>query len=344
MSHRTLIMVASAAAFLWGPVAQAQSVAAFYAGKTVRIVIGTNAGGDYGTYAQLIANHIGKHVPGRPTVIVQPMPGGGGMTALSYIAKIAPQDGSVLSMPHLNIVQDGLLSSRVQFDPGKFQWIGRIRDQVQVGVASAKSNARSIEDAKTKVLVAGGVGANNPSALNPRIVNVLVGTKFKIVSGYKNTSEVAIAWERGEVDVFTNSWDIIAARVADQLKAGLVHPLYVYALKRPADLRDIPLINEFGRNDAEKAFLEIYSIGTEIGRSLAAPPGMPMDRLDAWRAAFMTMLEDSEFRAAVSKGNLRLDPLAGQQLASMVANVVSLPPDTVAKAREFYDRLLAEVK
>jgi tripartite-type tricarboxylate transporter receptor subunit TctC len=181
----------------------------FYAGKTVKIIIGAAAGGEYGAYAQLMAQHIGRFVPGKPTVIVQTMPGGGGMVALNHLAKVAPHDGTVLAMPHVNIVQDGLLNPRAMFDPAKFQWIGRVAGVRQVGVASSRSKARSLEDAKRRELVAGGSGVNNPPGFNPRILNALAGTKFKIVTGYKGTSEVAIAWERGEVDVLTTSWDII---------------------------------------------------------------------------------------------------------------------------------------
>ena len=344
MSYRMLIVFTSAVPLLWGPASHAQSSAEFFAGKTVKIVMGAAVGGEYGLYAQLIAQHIGKHVPGKPTVIVQSTPGAGGITALRYVANVAPRDGTVISVPHVTVIQDGLLDPKAQFDPGGFQWIGRLTSQLQVGVVSSKSNARSLADARTKELTAGGTAANNPTALNARILNALAGTKFKIVTGYQGTNEVMIAWERGEVDVLTTSWDLITARYGDKLKAGLAIPLYVYAMKRPPELSDVPTMTEFGRNDTEKAFLQIYTAGTEIGRSLAAPPGVPRDRLETWRAAFMKMLEDPEFKEAVSKGNIRLDPLAGEQLAAIVASVVALPVATVTKASEFYDRLLAEVK
>jgi len=333
-----------ALAILCAVPARAQSAGEFYAGKTVKIVIGTTVGGEYGLYAQLIAQHIARHLPGRPTVIVQTMPGGGGMVALGHLARVAPQDGTVISLPHVNIVQDGLLNPRVQFDPAGFQWVGRVAGLRQVGVASGRSNARSLEDAKKRELIAGGSGANNPTGLNPRILNAIAGTRFKIVSGYKGTSAVAIAWERGEVDVLTVSWDIITSRYADQLKAGTIHPLYIYGMKRPPELAAIPSMTDFGRNDAEKAFLQIYTIGTEIGRALAFPPGVPAERVAIWRRAFMAMLADPEFRQAVAKGNIRLEPLDGAALAANVQAVVSLPKDRIAQAAAFYERLLAEVR
>jgi tripartite-type tricarboxylate transporter receptor subunit TctC len=344
MLRLTLLLLISAAPAFGNAAAHAQPNDGFYLGKTVKIVIGTTMGGEYGLYSQLIAQHIGRFVPGKPTVIVQTVPGGGGINALNYVANVAPRDGTVLSVPHLNIVQDGLLNPKMRFDPGKFQWIGRLREQQQVGVASSRSNVRSLADAKTREVVAGGVAHNNPTALNPRILNVLVGTKFKIVTGYKGTHEISIAWERGEVDVLTTSWDTFTRRYGEQVKQGLINPLYVYAMQRPQELAHVPLITEYGRNEGERAFLQIYTVGTEIGRSLAAPPGVPKERVDVWRAAFVKMLDDPEFKSAVSKGNIPINPLNGETLASLVAKVVTLPIETIDGARKFYDRLLDEAQ
>jgi tripartite-type tricarboxylate transporter receptor subunit TctC len=315
----------------------------FYAGKTVRIIIGTTTAGDYGFYTQLMARHIGKHIPGNPTIIVQSLVGGGGLVALNHMAKVAAQDGTVLCLPHINIVQDGLLNPRVQFDPARFQWIGRAVGALQVGVASAKSNVRKLEDAKSREVIAGASGVNNPTGLNPRILNALAGTKFKIVTGYKGTGETRLAWERGEIEVMSVGWDHITARYGDQLKAKLIHPIFTYG-RPPPELTGVPAIADFGRNDAEKAFLQIYSIGTEIGRALAFPPGVPAARVAIWRAAFVKMLADPEFKEVVEKGKVRIEPLDGATLAARVREVVTLPKDRIAQAGAFYGRLLAEVR
>lgn len=344
MSKRMLALVVCAVAVLPARSGGAEVSSDFYAGKTVKIVIGAAVGGGYGVNAQLIANHVSKFVPGHPTVIVESMPGASGLRALNYVANVAPRDGTVLIVPMVNIVQDGLLSPSAKFDPARFQWIWRMTNLVQVGITSSRSKVRSLADAKTRELVAGGLGANNATALNPRILNMLAGTKFKIVTGYKGNNDVAFAWERGEVDVFTADWELLVARYGDRLKAGLVYPLYVHAMQRPQELANVPLVREFGRNDAERAFLQIYSIGTEIGRSLAAPPGVPKDRVAIWSVAFKQLLDDPQFRQEVAKASIRLDPLDGERLAASVADVVNLPQDTIAKAREFYERLLAEVR
>jgi tripartite-type tricarboxylate transporter receptor subunit TctC len=344
MSRRALNWLAwPVAVLLTGPAA-AQPQPAFYAGKTVKIVIGAGMGGEYGLYAQLTARHIGGFIPGKPTVIVQSMPGGGGVNALDYLANVAPQDGTVLALPHVHIVQVGMLDPKARFDPGKFQWIGRLADQLLVGVVSSRSGVRSLADARTKELIVGATAADNPSALSARILNEVAGTKFRIVTGYRSTQEIGIAWERGEVDVLWSGWAEVSRRYSAQLQAGLIVPLYVYAAKRPSDLAGVQTLAELGRNDAEKAFLQIYSIGTEIGRSLAAPPGVPRERVELWRAAYASMVQDPGFKAAVAKDKIRFDPLPGDRLAASVAEVVSLPAALIASAREFYDRLLAAAR
>ena len=232
----------------------------------------------------------------------------------------------------------------MQFDPAGFQWIGRANSALQVGAASSKSKARTLEDAKKFEVIAGASGITNPTGLNPRILNAVAGTKFKIVTGYKGTGETKIAWDRGEVDVMTVSWDYLVERYRDEIKAGSVRPLFLYGTKRPPELVGIPAVTDFGRNDAEKAFLKIYTIGTEIGRALAFPPGVPAHRVAMWRTAFMKMLDDPEFKQATAKGNIGIDPLDGAALAASVNAVVTLPKETIAQASGFYARLLAEAK
>ena len=340
---RASLATVSAIIISFSGTAGAESAEQYFAGKTVRVVIGTPMGGEYGLYAQLISRHIGRFLPGNPTVIVQSMPGAAGVTALRYIANTASRDGTEIIIPQVNIVQEGLLNPNAQFDPRKFQWIGRLTTQVQAGVVSAKSKARSLADAKTRELVAGGYGTTNPTTLNPRILNALAGTKFKIVGGYKGTADVMIAWERGEVDVLTISWDSLIARYANDVMRVAI-PIYLNAVKAPPELAHVPLIADFGRNNSEKAFLQIYSIGAGIGRSLAAPPDVPKERLGMWRVALTKMLDDSEFKAAVRKANIRIEPLEGEALAESVAKVLTLPAETVAEARKFYNSLLADVR
>lgn len=319
----------------------AESVEKFFAGKTVRIIHGATVGGEYDLYARLVARHIGHLIPGKPTVIVQSMPGAGGLTAIRHLANVAPRDGTVVIVPQVNIVQDGLLTSNPQYNPRGFQWIGRMAAQLQVGLLSSKSGVKSLEGAKSKELIAGGYG-NNPTTLNPRLLNRLIGTKFKIVAGYKGTGDVMIAWERGEVDMVTTSWDFLFARYADQVKAKLAIPLYLNAPERSSALPDVPLMTEFGQSEADKTFLQIYASNSFIGRSLAAPPGVPKERIEAWRAAFMKMFDDPGFKESVRAGSLRLNPLSGEAMTSHLTKILTAPAETIATARTFYEEVLAQ--
>lgn len=335
-------LLAASAAF-----AQAGSradVAEFYAGKTVRIIIGFGMGGGYGQYSQLAAKHIGKYVPGNPSVIVQSMPGAGGVQSLVYVANVATPDGTTLTMAAPNVLQESMLAAGPQYDPARFQWIGRMDRLVQAAIVATRTKARTLADAKAAVLVAGGAGAQDQSSLSARILNDMAGTRFNVVSGYKGTAEVEIAWSRGEVDVFTGGWDFVKARYAPQLEAKEAAPLYVYAMQRIADLPEVPAITEFGRNEAETTFLKIYAAGSEIGRALAFPSGVPKERIEAWRTAHARMLEDPELKAAAQKGDMRLDPLDGEKLGAIVSGVLALPAASVRQARTYYEKLLAEAK
>ncbi len=180
--------------------------------------------------------------------------------------------------------------------------------------------------------------------MSARILNDLAGTKFNVVAGYKGTAEVEIAWQRGEVDVWTAGWDIVRSRYRKELETGKLVPLYVYAMQRVPDAPHVPAVAEFGRDSAEEAFLRIYTAGSEIGRGLAAPGGMSLDRVEAWRAALTKTLEDPEFRAAAAKADMNLDPLDGAALPNVVGGILALPTETIARAREFCKKLMSEIE
>jgi tripartite-type tricarboxylate transporter receptor subunit TctC len=319
--------------------AAAQSEAGFYAGKTIRIVIGAGVGGEYGLYSQLVAQHIGRFIPGNPALVVQSMPGAGGMNAVAHVANVAEQDGTVLLIPPPHVVQEGLLNPKARFDPRTLQWIGRLREQMQVAVASGGSKANSLADARARELTVGATAANNPTGLNARLLNELAGTRFKIVTGYKSSHDISIAWERGEVDVLTTGWDNIVRRYSNELQAGLIRPLYLYAMSAPPSLSRVPLITEFGRTADERAFLQIYTVGTEIGRSVVAPGNVPAARVQLVRSAFQQMLDSSEFKAATTKANITIERLDGEKLQAVVDGVMALTPDTIGGARQFYNKL-----
>ncbi|MPZ38393.1 MAG: hypothetical protein GEU95_10040 [Rhizobiales bacterium] len=326
------------------PLAHAQSVADFYRGKTIRLIIGTSVGGAYGVFSQLASRHIGRFIPGSPTVIIQSMPAAGGLVALNHLGSAAPRDGTVITLIHVTVVQEGLFNPAATFDPGAFHWIGRLASLEFLGLASQKSGVRSLDDARNREVVVGAPGLTNVPAQSPLILNRIAGTKFKLISGYSGTGQTFIALERGEVELAAGSMDGIRALHWDKLKSGEFVPIFAQAGRRLKDFPDVPTLLEFSNNEAEKAFLSVFSITADIGRSLAAPPGVPKDRLDALRSAFDAMIADPAFKADVEKLRIELNPISGPKLDQLVAQTVKMSGETRASARAFYDDLFKGIK
>lgn len=339
---RSVAALVLAPALLLAPAALAQGDV--YAGKTVRITIGFDIAGTYGQWAQLAAAQLRKHIPGQPAIIVQPMPGAGGLVALNHVANVAPKDGTSLMVVPITLVMDGLSNPQAQFDPAKFEWIGRMTTLVQVGIASPKSGVRSLDDARKRELTGGGTGASNPTSFNFRLLNEFAGTRFKIVSGYKGQPDSELAWERGEIDAVLMNWDAVLDKHGELLRSGRIAPLYVYALRPPPELKGVAMISELGRTDVEKAYLAMHTVGTEIGRTLVAAPGTPKDRVALLRAAFDRMVADPEFKAAATAGKLVPDTLSGQAMADLVAPMLGHSPEMLARIKALHERLLADAR
>jgi tripartite-type tricarboxylate transporter receptor subunit TctC len=318
----------------------AQTAAGFYAGKTVRILIGFGVGGQYGQFARLAATHLPSHIGGKPTFVVQSMPGASGMTAMHYITTNGPQDGTVIALVTLGVMQEGMLEPGTKFDPANLAWIGRMATVAQVGLASTKGGLRSIEDAKAKEYVVGGLGINSLPTMNYRLINALAGTKFKILTGYKGTAEAHLAMSRGEVDTYNNAWDVVRVRYPAELKDGRYALIFLNGRTSDPALPKVPNIADLARNDVERAFMKIYTLGPELGRSLVISTKVPADRIAALRQAFGKMVADPAFKADAEKQGIGLEPLDGDGLEKLAAGATKLPPATVAAARAFYAKLL----
>jgi tripartite-type tricarboxylate transporter receptor subunit TctC len=314
--------------------------AAFYKGKVIQIINPFGLAGVYGIYVQLLTAHLGRHIPGEPRIIQQTMPGAGGVKAMQYVTNIAPKDGTVLVMPMATLAQQDLLDPKVTLGGDKFQFIGRMEAVEQVGVVWRKSGVTSIADAAKKQLHAGGVGIASATALNARLLNIMTGTRFRIISSYKDMGDIVGAFERGEVDLLTASWDIISERFPAEIGSGEIVPLYAFSISPIKGLEQTPLITSFARTEQEKAFMQIYTVVTQIGRALAAPPGVPATRVETLRKAFDSMIVDPEFSKTIAKANIRINAMPGQELQEIVAAAYRLPPQQIESARVFYDSLL----
>jgi tripartite-type tricarboxylate transporter receptor subunit TctC len=315
--------------------AQPDPAAAFFRGKTVTVLVGYQAGGGYDLYARVVAQFLGRHIPGQPTVIVQNMPGAGGLRAARNLATVAAKDGTMVGMLAQTLPFDTVLGYTPDVDAGRLTWIGRAAMNVEVGVALAKSGIASIEDARKREVASGGTGGTASSTVVPFLLNKLAGTRFKLVAGYKSANEVLLAMERGEVDmVGATGISTVIAKHGERLKDGTVRLIYQSALTRHPEIPKVPTIGELGTGDTERQILDLFSSGSAIGRALTAPPGLPPDRAAALRRAMAATLADPEFVAFARKSNLMLEPGSAEELDGIVRKVLATPKSVADKARD----------
>jgi tripartite-type tricarboxylate transporter receptor subunit TctC len=318
--------------------AQAQSVAEFYRGKTITMVIGSDVGGGYDLTARTLVRHLWRHIPGRPAIIVQNKPGAGSIVAANYVYEIAPKDGSVIGGVQRPVPFQILFGdSGVRFDVRKMQWIGSTTNELGVVVAWHEAPQKTVDDLFKPEMIVGGTGPATDPELLPRAMNNVLGTKFKIVSGYKGQAQVLLAMQRGEVHGSGNwSFSDIEKTYPDWITEKKVRFLLQLGLTKnqhPA-LRDVPLVMDIGRNDEQRAIFRILMGMKATGRPYFLAPDVPKDRTDAIRHAFMETMRDPEFLAEAAKTLGRIDPLSGIEMQAMIANVYALPPEIIAKARE----------
>jgi tripartite-type tricarboxylate transporter receptor subunit TctC len=315
-----------------GPAA-AQDAAAFYKGKTIEVLISYGAGGGYDIYGRLAARHIGAHVPGQPTVVVRNMPGAGGLNGANHLYNVAARDGTVMGVINQNAALGQALDTKgIKYDVRKFTWIGRVTSSVEVFHTWHTAGARSIQDAFTRELIAGGTGPTSSSVVMPRVMNQLLGTKFKVVSGYKGASDVALAMERGEVHGAVRPWAVLKTQSADWMRDKKIDLLVQFALERHPDLPKVPTAADLAKTEEAKKILLLLASGSSMGRSLVAPPELPADRVKTLRAAFDATMKDPKLRDEAAKAKLELDTMPGDKLATVAASVFDAPPAVIERA------------
>ena len=321
--------------------AHADPVADFYHGKTLNLIVGTSSGNDYDFRGRLLARHLARHIPGEPTIVPQNMPGAGGIKAANYLAAIAPHDGTVLHMIMSNMMSSEAVGAQgVQFDARKFFWIGNTSSTPNVTVAWYKSGVTSIEQVKTRQLIVGAPGGT-AGVIYATAMNGLLGTKFKIVTGYPGGNEVNLAMERGEIDGrASNSWASWKSTHPDWVKDKKIVVLVQVGLKRSPDLADVPLLNELAGNDLERQVMTFLSADTAIARSLVAAPDTPPDRIAALRRAFDATMRDPDFLAEADKATLDVVPMSGEEAQKIADSIVNTPPEVVARAKLLLGDLL----
>jgi tripartite-type tricarboxylate transporter receptor subunit TctC len=316
--------------------AAAQSVADFYKGKTLQMVIGVSAGGDYDLRARLLAKYLPKYIPGNPTIVAQNMLGGGGMNAANWAFNVAPKDGTVLLAISSTLpVSQAVGLKGIQFDVRKFHYLGNTTDSPNVINSWHTTGITKIEQVFEKELVVGSTGRSSGSYYYPAALNAWAGTKFKIVLGYPGGANVNIAMERGEVGGRgSNLWASWKSTRPHWLAEKKIHILVQVGLKRNPELPDVPLMQELAKDDLAKQALVFMSADSAIARSIVTTPGTPPDRVAALRRAFNAVMKDPELLAEAKQAKQDISTATGEEVQAIATSIVNTNPAAVAKAKE----------
>jgi tripartite-type tricarboxylate transporter receptor subunit TctC len=320
------------AAWLVAMPAQAQS---FFEGKTITIITSTGAGGGYDVTARLISRHMPRFIPGNPTMIVQNMPGGGNVIATNHMYSVAPRDGTMIATLHnampLHQVLDG---HGVRYDVSKLNWLGSTGPENEVIFTWHTTGVTTIEEAKKKEVILGGTGAGSGIVIIPIAMNNLLGTKFKIVMGYKSSEDLNLALQRGEVEARAFSMASVKGQRSDWVKEKKINFIAQAGAHRAHEIPDVPLLTELAKNDEQREILKLISSPPSLGRPFAAPPEVPAERLAILRRAFQETLKDKAFLEEAEKLKIDIEPVSAEEITQIVKDVVNAPQEVVAKARE----------
>jgi tripartite-type tricarboxylate transporter receptor subunit TctC len=315
--------------------AAADSAATFYRGQTIRLVVGYEAGAGYDVYARVFGRFFVRHLAGAPTLIVQNMPGAGSLNMANYLANTAPRDGATLGAASRSVWFEPLWGdTRARFDPRTLTWIGSINQDVSTCVMWHTSPVKTLADAERQGAVVGSAGAVSDSTIFPRILNGILGTKFRIVSGYKGTETVGLAMERGEVEGTCGAtWATIKGARKDWIAGHKISIIVQLALAKHPELPNVALVTEAAKSESARQALELVFAPQAMGRPITAPPDVPADRVHALRAAFDATMKDPAFLAQAAKQKLEVMPLDGASVAALLVRVFASPPEVIAKVK-----------
>jgi tripartite-type tricarboxylate transporter receptor subunit TctC len=325
-----------AAVLLAPPAASANAVADFYHGKTITLYVSFPPAGGYDIYARILAPYFTRHIPGNPAIVVKNMEGGSGLKAAAYITGITPQDGTSLGMFLDTLTLGKVLGGPGEFDPVKLKWIGRMVSTATVAMVWHTAPAQSVEEAKHhEIIIAASIPSNSSSYI-PLALNDLIGTKFKIVRGFPGSPPMALAMERGEVDAIGGiSLESVQLSKPDWLTEKKAKVLYAHGARRIKELPDDPALPELATDDRSRRILELLGGGPDIGRSIVAEPGIPPERAQALRQAFMETMEDPELVADMQRRHLGVEPLPGEEVQKIIARAVATPKELVEQASHY---------
>jgi tripartite-type tricarboxylate transporter receptor subunit TctC len=327
----SLLMVAAALTPL-----PAAGQADFYKGKTVELIISTGAGGGLDTNGRIVARHLAKHIPGEPTIVPKNMPGAGHIRAANYVFSQAPKDGTTIGtfIPIFVMAQVLERSKSIQFNPANFEWLVSTSSSNSTVYVWSATGVKTIEDAMRRQVVMGATGVGSYTMIYPTIMNSVLGTKFKIVSGYQSTTDIGLALERGEIEGRAgNNFNSLKSEHPEWLSGGKINLLAQVGFDRDPEFSNVPLITELAKTDEAREILKFFSTDIIIGRPFVTSPGVPAERVAILRKALDEMLKDTAFLEDATKAGIDISPVGGPRIQKIVADFMNTPADIVAKAK-----------
>src|SRR5919198_2180183 len=304
--------------------------------KPVELYIGYSVGGGYDVYARLLSRHMGRHLPGNPVIVPKNMPGAGSLALANWLFSAAPRDGTAFGTIGRGIAFDPLLGTEgAQFKAMEFGWIGSANDEVSVCAAWGKSGITRFEDLYARTVFIGGTGSGADTDLFPKVMNNILGTKMRLVTGYPGGADITLALQRGEVQARCGwSWSSIKTNHPDWVKDGTIKLLVQLSLGKHADLPQVPLIMDLVKTPEQRAVMRLVFARQVMGRPFLAPPGVPAERLGVVRKAFMDTMKDEAFLAEADKMKLEIRPVDGEAVQKLVAEIYATPAEIVKQAAQ----------
>jgi tripartite-type tricarboxylate transporter receptor subunit TctC len=325
----TACILLSLAAFA----AQADPVEEFYRGRQLSLYIGFDAGGGYDLTARALAQHMGRHLPGNPTIVPRNMPGAGSLKLANYLYGVAPRDGSEFGLFARTMPLEPLIGKDATFDARRFGWLGSPSNEVSTCVAWHTAPVQSAQDLLTTELITGGTGASSPSTVFPNILNAVLGTRIRVINGYGGSTDALLAMERGEVTGNCAwGWVPMKATKGDWLRDRKITVLLQLGMKKAPDHPEVPLALDLARTDKDRQLLELVFAPQIFARPFTAPPGLAPERLAALRRAFAATLTDPAFLRDADRQQLEIDFVSPQEIEALLARLYASPPDLIARA------------
>ncbi|HEX2724293.1 MAG TPA: hypothetical protein VHN20_00575 [Beijerinckiaceae bacterium] len=320
-------VAAIAAGLVWTHGARADAVADFYKGKTVSVIVGFGPGGGYDQYARTLARHLGRHIPGQPSVVVQNMDGAGSVRASNHVYAVAPKDGTVIAAVNQNMPMYQLLGGAgAQFKAAELQWLGSMAYSNGLVYTWHASGVKTLEEAKTREVVLGGTGPSADSYIFPTLINALYGTRFKVITGYAGTGQINLAMERGEVmGRGGNTWASVSSANKAWLDEKKISLLVQIGFKSEPELTEVPMLLDLVPTPEAKQIVTVVALPTALGYAHWVAPGVPKERVEALRAAYAATLKDPAFLAEADKASMLIRPQTGAELEELVKRAAATP-------------------